>query len=159
MAMAKRPLICTVNGEQQELLVDPRATLLEVLREQLRLTGAKEGCGDGNCGACSVLLEGAVVCSCLVFALEVDGQRVTTVEGIAPGGDLDRVQEAFVEQGGLQCGICTPGFIVATKALLARNPCPTEQDIRLALAGNLCRCTGYDKIVRSVQAAAKGDRS
>ncbi|MBI3744845.1 MAG: (2Fe-2S)-binding protein [Chloroflexi bacterium] len=157
--MPKRTLTCAVNGEQQELLVDARATLLEVLRDQLRLTGAKEGCGDGNCGACSVLLEGEVVCSCLVFALEVDGQHVTTVEGIAPSGDLDAVQEAFVEEGGLQCGICTPGFIVATKALLARIPNPTEQEIRLALAGNLCRCTGYDKIVRSVQAAAKGGRA
>jgi carbon-monoxide dehydrogenase small subunit len=156
--MAKRPLRCTVNGEPQELLADPRTTLLEALRDQLMLTGAKEGCGDGNCGACSVLLDGEVVCSCLVFAVEMEGRQVTTIEGLAPAGALDPVQQAFLENGGLQCGICTPGFIIATKALLARNPRPTEHEVRLNLAGNLCRCTGYDKIVRSVMTLVEGEQ-
>ena len=153
--MTKQPLHLIINGEPQEILVDPRTTLLEMLRDQLLLTGTKEGCSDGNCGACSVLLEGAVVCSCLVFAAELEGQSVTTIEGVGPGGELDPIQAAFLEGGGLQCGICTPGFIIAAKALLAENPRPTEDDVRVAIAGNLCRCTGYDKIVRSIVSASE----
>jgi carbon-monoxide dehydrogenase small subunit len=153
--MNKRAIACTVNGEPKELLIDPRLTLLEMLRDELQLTGAKEGCGNGNCGSCTVHLGGVAVDSCLVLAAEANGRAVTTIEGLAQGGALDPVQEAFLKNSGMQCGICTPGFIMATKAFLAKHPHPTEQEIRTNLAGNLCRCTGYDKIVRSVLAAAK----
>ncbi len=156
--MPKRPLRFTVNGEAQELFVDTRTTLLEALRDHLMLTGAKEGCGDGNCGACTVHADGEAVCSCLMFAVEAEGRSVTTIEGLAKGGALDPVQRAFLENGGLQCGICTPGFIMAAKAFLARNPRPTEAEVRAGLAGNLCRCTGYDKIVRSIMSLAEGGR-
>ncbi|MDO8531969.1 MAG: (2Fe-2S)-binding protein [Dehalococcoidia bacterium] len=147
----------TVNGERYELLVDSRQTLLDALREGLSLYGTKEGCGNGNCGSCTVLLDDKPVDSCLVFALEADGHKVTTVEGLAKDGRLHPVQQSFMEHGSLQCGFCTPGFLVSAKALLDRNPNPTEHEVRLAIAGNLCRCTGYDKIVRAVMdAAAQG---
>jgi carbon-monoxide dehydrogenase small subunit len=148
------PVETTINGEPTTFLCEPRQSLLEVLRETLDLTGAKEGCNNGNCGACSVLLDGRLVNSCVVLAVEAEGKQVTTIEGIAGPDGLHPLQEAFLEQAALQCGICTPGFIVAAKALLDRNPRPTEHQIRYWLAGNLCRCTGYDKIVRAVQAAA-----
>ena len=143
-----------INGEVVEFLCEPRQSLLEVLREELGLTGTKEGCNNGNCGACSVILDGTLVNSCLVLAVEVAGRSVTTIEGIALPDRLHPLQEAFLEQAALQCGICTPGFIVAAKALLDRNSCPTEDEVRRWLAGNLCRCTGYDKIVRAVLSAA-----
>ncbi|MEX0762461.1 MAG: (2Fe-2S)-binding protein [Dehalococcoidia bacterium] len=152
--MAKIPVTFTVNGEQQELLVEPNWTLLEMLRDRLRLTGTKEGCSNGNCGACTVLIDGRTACSCLVLAGEADQREVTTVEGLADHGHLTPVQDAFIKDGALQCGFCTPGFLISTTALLRTNPDPSEHDIRLNLAGNLCRCTGYDKIVRAVQNSA-----
>lgn len=145
----------TVNGEQVEFLCEPRQSLLEVLRESLQLTGAKEGCNNGNCGACTVMLNGVPVNSCLVLAVEAEGAEVETVEAIAQNGHLHPLQQCFLEGAALQCGVCTPGFLVAAKALLEKNPNPTEQEIRFQLAGNLCRCTGYDKIVRAVQDAAE----
>jgi carbon-monoxide dehydrogenase small subunit len=144
----------TVNGRQMDFLCEPRQSLLEVLRDELRLTGTKEGCNNGNCGACNVLLDGKLVNSCLVLGVEVQGREVTTIEGLATPEGLHPLQEKFLEWAALQCGICTPGFIVAAKALLDKNPKPTEHDVRLWLAGNLCRCTGYDKIVRAVLDAA-----
>jgi aerobic carbon-monoxide dehydrogenase small subunit len=145
----------TVNNEPVAFLCEPRQSLLEVLRDVLNLTGAKEGCNNGNCGACSVLLDGVLINSCLVLGVEIDGRNVTTVEGIAPASGLHPIQSAFLEGAALQCGVCTPGFVVATKALLDKNPNPSEHEIRYHLAGNLCRCTGYDKIVHAVMAAAK----
>jgi len=145
---------CVINGEETEFLCEPRQSLLQVLRETLGLTGAKEACNNGNCGACNVILNGVLVNSCLVLAAEVEGASITTIEGIAPRDGLHPIQEEFLKHAALQCGICTPGFIVSTKALLDHNPRPTEPEIRRWLAGNLCRCTGYDKIVRAVQAAA-----
>ncbi len=150
----KHVVTATVNGNQVEFLCEPRQSLLEVLRDVLGLTGAKEGCNNGNCGACNVLLDGVLVNSCLVLAVEVDGCRVDTVEGMAQGGKLHPLQQKFLEHAALQCGICTPGFLMAAKALLERNPDPTEAEVRYWLAGNLCRCTGYDKIVRAVLDAA-----
>jgi len=144
-----------INGEDVEFLCEPHQSLLECLRDVLSLTGTKEGCNDGNCGACSVLLNGRLVNSCLVLGVEIDGQEVTTVEGLADWHGLHPLQQAFLEHAALQCGICTPGFLVASKALLDRNPSPTEAQTRQWLAGNLCRCTGYDKIVRAVMAAAR----
>ncbi|MBI3967237.1 MAG: (2Fe-2S)-binding protein [Chloroflexi bacterium] len=155
----KSILRCTVNGEDVETLVDSRSTLLDFLRETLGLTGTKEGCGNGNCGCCTVLLEGQPVDSCLVFAVEVEGRTLTTIEGLARGKDLDPLQVALNEHGGTQCGFCTPGVILSAKALLDRNPSPTEPEIRLAIAGNLCRCTGYDKIVRAIAAVAAEGRA
>ncbi|GIX06448.1 MAG: ferredoxin [Candidatus Poribacteria bacterium] len=153
--MATKQIIrMTVNGEDVELLVEARESLLEVLREKLELTGAKEGCNNGNCGACSVIFDGRLVNSCLVLAVEADGKTITTVEGIARPDRLHPAQRAFLEEAALQCGVCTPGFIVASKALLDQNPNPTEEEIRRFLAGNLCRCTGYHKIVLAVQKAA-----
>jgi carbon-monoxide dehydrogenase small subunit len=152
--MPKVPLRFTVNGESKEIMVEPYWTLLRTVRDELLLTGTKEGCSNGNCGACTVMVDGRSVNSCLMLAAEAEGLEVTTVEGIASRGKLSRVQEAFVQEGALQCGFCTPGFIVSTTALLRRLPSPTEEEIRLNLAGNLCRCTGYDKIVRAVQAAS-----
>lgn len=145
----------TVNGEPTEWLCEPRETLLEVLRDHLGLTGTKEGCSNGNCGACCVLLDGRLVNSCLVLAVEAEGAEITTVEGIRGEKGLTPVQRCFLEEAALQCGFCTPGFIVAATALLQANPNPTEEQIRWWLAGNLCRCTGYDKIVRAVQKAAE----
>ncbi len=144
-----------LNGEPVEFLAEPRQTLLECLRDTLQMTGSKEGCGDGNCGSCCVLLDGELVTSCLVLGVEAQGCAVTTVEGLAAGSSLHPLQKAFVENAALQCGFCTPGFLVAAKALLDQDPDPSEERIRLWLANNLCRCTGYDKIVRAVQAAAR----
>lgn len=143
-----------VNGEGVDFLCDARQSLLECLRDVLNLTGTKEGCNDGNCGACSVLLNGRLVNSCLVLGVEIDGQEVTTVEGLAESGQIHPLQQAFLENAALQCGYCTPGMLIASKSLLDRNPSPTEEEIRFWLAGNLCRCTGYDKIVRAVMDAA-----
>ncbi len=150
----KRIVTATINGTSQEFLCAPRQTLLEVLRDVLSLTGTKEGCSNGNCGACTVLLDGRPVDSCLVLAVEVDGCQVDTIEGMAVPDRLHPLQQAFLENAALQCGICTPGFLMSAKALLDRNDDPSEHEIRFALAGNLCRCTGYDKIVRAVQSAA-----
>ncbi|HEU0293303.1 MAG TPA: (2Fe-2S)-binding protein [Anaerolineales bacterium] len=145
----------TINGEEVEFLCEPRQSLLEVLRETLGLTGAKEGCNNGNCGACNVILDGALVNSCLVLAVEINGRNLTTVEGIATPQGLHPLQERFIAHAALQCGFCTPGFIVAAKALLDQNPDPSENEVRQWLAGNLCRCTGYDRIVRAVLDAAQ----
>jgi carbon-monoxide dehydrogenase small subunit len=144
-----------LNGEDVQFLCDPAESLLEVLRYRLNLTGAKEGCNNGNCGACSVILDGEVVDSCLVLGVEVEGHELTTIEGLASSGKLHPLQQAFLEEAALQCGICTPGFILASMALLDKEPHPSEQRIRHWLAGNLCRCTGYDKIVRAVQKASE----
>jgi aerobic carbon-monoxide dehydrogenase small subunit len=144
-----------INGEEVEFLCEPRQSLLEVLREILGLTGAKEGCNNGNCGACNVILDGALVNSCLVLAVEINGRRLTTIEGIATAQGLHTLQEKFIAHAALQCGFCTPGFIVASKALLDQNSNPSESEVRQWLAGNLCRCTGYDRIVRAVMDAAQ----
>ena len=144
-----------INGEEVEFLCEPRQSLLEVLRETLGLTGTKEGCNNGNCGACNVILDGALVNSCLVLAVEIHGHNLTTIEGIAPPQGLHPLQESFIAHAALQCGFCTPGFIVAAKALLDQNPSPSETEVRRWLAGNLCRCTGYDRIVRAVMDAAQ----
>lgn len=151
----KTHVTTTINGEQVEFLCEPRQSLLDVLRDVLCLTGTKEGCSNGNCGACTVLLDGVPVDSCLVLGVEVEGAEITTIEGIALPTHLHPLQQCFLEDAALQCGICTPGFIVAAKALLDHNPDPSEHEIRFQLAGNLCRCTGYDKIVRAVQDAAR----
>ena len=144
----------TVNGDAVEFVCAPDESLLDVLRNRLGLTGAKEGCGTGDCGACSVTLDGRLVCSCLVLGAEVEAARVATVEGIADGETLHPLQQSFIDHAALQCGICTPGILVAAKALLEKNPDPTDTEVRYWLAGNLCRCTGYDKIIRAVQDAA-----
>ena len=144
----------TLNGQPQTFLCEPRQSLLEVLRDGLMLTGAKEGCNNGNCGACNVIMDGVLVNSCLVLAVEANGAKITTVEGLATGGKLHPLQQKFLEHAALQCGICTPGFLVSAKALLDKNPDPTEEEVRLWLSGNLCRCTGYDKIIRAVLDAA-----
>jgi carbon-monoxide dehydrogenase small subunit len=144
----------TINGEQVDFLCEPRQSLLECLRDIVGLTGSKEGCNDGNCGACTVMFDGRIVTSCLVLGVEAEGKEITTIEGIASPAGLHPIQQAFLEDAALQCGICTPGFIVAAKALLDQEPDPSEQRIRGWLANNLCRCTGYDKIVRAVQHAA-----
>lgn len=158
--MAKKRVVSVkLNGDSVEFLCEPRQTLLEVLRDTLDMTGTKEGCSNGNCGACTVLMNGRPVTSCLVLAMEAEGAEIRTVEGVACGGHLDTVQQAFLEGAALQCGICTPGFIMQTEALLAETPQPTEEQVRFYLAGNLCRCTGYDKIVRAVLAAADTRRA
>ncbi|MBT6926394.1 MAG: (2Fe-2S)-binding protein [Marinovum sp.] len=144
----------TINDDDVEFLCQPNETLLDVLRNRLGLMGAKEGCGTGDCGACSTIMDGRVVCSCLVLGAEAQGRTIETIEGMAKGSDLHPLQRKFIEHAALQCGICTPGFLMAAKALLEVNPDPTESQIRFWLAGNLCRCTGYDKIVRAVQDAA-----
>ncbi len=144
----------TIDGEPTDFLCEPRQTLLEVLRDGLQLTGSKEGCGNGNCGSCNVLIDGLLVNSCLVMAAEVQGKSVTTIEGLATPEGLHPLQQKFLEHAALQCGICTTGFIVAAKALLDKHPKPTEEQARHFLAGNLCRCTGYDKIIRAVLDAA-----
>jgi carbon-monoxide dehydrogenase small subunit len=152
--MSKVHVTTKINGDNTEYLCDPRETLLDVLRDQLNLTGAKEGCGTGDCGACSVTLDGRLVCSCLVLGVEADGKEISTVEGIADGETLHPLQRKFIEHAALQCGVCTPGILVAAKSLLEKNPDPTETEVRYWLAGNLCRCTGYDKIIRAVMDAA-----
>ncbi|HEU4795663.1 MAG TPA: (2Fe-2S)-binding protein [Pyrinomonadaceae bacterium] len=153
--ISKTAIELTVNGESHKLEVFPMARLLDVLREELRLTGTKEGCGEGECGACTVILGGQIVNSCLVPVAQVNGANITTIEGVATGDQLHVVQQAFIDHGGAQCGICTPGMILAAVDLLQRNPAPTEADIRTGLAGNLCRCTGYMKIFESVVRACQ----
>ena len=152
--MSKVHVTTTVNGDETEFLCEPEETLLDVLRETLHLTGSKEGCASGDCGACSVMVDNRLVCSCLVLGAEMEGREVETIESMAEGDSLHPLQQKFLEHAALQCGICTPGFLVASKALLEKHPNPTETEIRYWLAGNLCRCTGYDKIVRAVQDAA-----
>jgi carbon-monoxide dehydrogenase small subunit len=152
----KTLVTCTINGQEHSVLADTRDTLLELLRDRIGLTGAKEGCGNGNCGTCTVIVDGAPVNACLVLALEAPGRDIVTVEGLASGGRLHPIQQALVEHGGTQCGFCTPGIVLSAKALLDNNPDPTAQDVRQAIAGNICRCTGYDKIVDAVMAAAAG---
>ena len=154
-ALNKTPVQTTINGEPRVFLCAPGQVLAETLRDELQLTGTKIGCNTGDCGACSVLVNDRLVCSCLVLAVEVEGQSVQTVEGIAEGGVLHPVQQKLLEHGGLQCGVCTPGVVVAAKALLQANPDPTEEEARYWLAGNLCRCTGYDKIIAAVLDAAR----
>jgi carbon-monoxide dehydrogenase small subunit len=145
----------TINGDHVEFACEPNETLLDALRNRVGLTGAKEGCGTGDCGACSVQVDGRLVCACLVLGVEAEGRDIETVEGMADGAALHPLQTKFIEHAALQCGVCTPGFLIAAKALLEKNPDPSEEEIRFGLAGNLCRCTGYDKIVRAVQDAAK----
>jgi carbon-monoxide dehydrogenase small subunit len=152
--MAKMHIQTRLNGDDIEFLAEPRQSLLEVLRDDIGLTGTKEGCNNGNCGACSVILNGRVVNSCCVLAVETQGAEVTTIEGLAHGDQLHPLQQAFLEEAALQCGICTPGFIMSAKALLDREPTPDEHRVRFWLAGNLCRCTGYDKIVKAVMKAS-----
>ncbi len=144
----------TINGDPTEFICAPDESLLDVLRDRLRLTGSKEGCGSGDCGACSVMVDGRLVCSCLVLGAEAEGVEVETIEGMADGDDLHPLQKHFINGAALQCGVCTPGILVAAKALLKKNPNPTDTEVRYWLAGNLCRCTGYDKIIKAVQAAA-----
>lgn len=151
----KRLITLTVNGTPYEVAVEPRQSLLQLLREELHLTGTKEGCSEGECGACTVLLDGKTVDACLIFALEVEGREVVTIEGLAQGNQLHPVQQAFAEYGAVQCGFCTPGMILAAKALLDSHPHPSEAEIRQGISGNLCRCTGYVKIVEAIQAAAR----
>jgi carbon-monoxide dehydrogenase small subunit len=152
--MRKKHVTATVNGDAAEFLTEAGTTLLDALRDQLGLTGAKEGCGSGDCGACSVMVDGRLVCACLMLAAEAEGRRIETIEGMAHGGTLHPLQQKFLEHAALQCGFCTPGLLVAAKALLDQNPDPSETEIRYWLAGNLCRCTGYDKIIRAVSDAA-----
>jgi carbon-monoxide dehydrogenase small subunit len=152
--MAKHHVTTTVNGDAVEFLCDPEETLLDALRDHLELTGSKEGCASGDCGACSVMLDGRLVCACLVLAAEAEGCSVETIEGMAENGELHPLQRKFLEHAALQCGVCTPGILVAAKALLDTHPDPSETEVRYWLAGNLCRCTGYDKIVRAVLDAA-----
>ncbi len=157
--MSSIPVNTTINGDEREFLCRPDETLLDALRDRLGLTGAKEGCGSGDCGACSVMLDDRVVCSCLVLAAEAQGKSVETIEGMANGGELHPLQQKFIDHAALQCGVCTPGFLIAAKALLDKNPDPSETEVRFWLAGNLCRCTGYDKIVRAVLDTAKEMRT
>ena len=148
--MSKKSLQLTINGEPYELTVEPRTTLAELLREELHLTGTKEGCGIGMCGACTVLLDGKAIKSCLVLALKANGKEITTIEGLAAKGEIHPLQKAFIDHGAIQCGYCTPGMILSAKALLDENPHPTEEEVRMAMVGNLCRCTGYVKILEAI---------
>ncbi|MGZ0190233.1 MAG: (2Fe-2S)-binding protein [Alphaproteobacteria bacterium] len=152
--MAKIHVSTTINGEAAEFLCEPQQTMLDVLRDELSLTGSKEGCGSGDCGACSIIVDDRLVCACLMFGAEATGKEITTIEGIAEGENLHPLQQKFLEHAALQCGFCTPGVLVASKALLDRHPDPTEEQARYWLAGNLCRCTGYDKIIEAVMDAA-----
>ena len=152
--MAKIHVTASVNGDEVEFLCEPEETLLDILRDDLHLTGSKEGCASGDCGACSVMLDGRLVCACLMLGTEMQGRSVETIEAMATGDELHPLQRKFLEHAALQCGICTPGVLVAAKALLERNPDPSESEVRFWLAGNLCRCTGYDKIIRAVLDAA-----
>ncbi len=154
--MSKVPIKLEVNGENHEREVEPRMTLLDFIRNELNLTGTKEGCGEGDCGACTVVVDGSAVNACLMLAVEADRKEVLTIEGVADGDNLHPLQQAFIENGAIQCGFCTPGMILSAKTFLENNPRPTEQEVRVAIAGNLCRCTGYDKIVKSILAAAAG---
>ena len=153
--MSQLHIKSNVNGDDVEFLCEPGETLLEVLRDRLNLTGSKEGCGTGDCGACSVTMNGKLVCSCLVLGVEADNSKINTIEGMADGDKLHPLQQKFLDHAALQCGICTPGILVAAKALLEKNPSPSETEVRYWLAGNLCRCTGYDKIIRAVMDAAE----
>jgi carbon-monoxide dehydrogenase small subunit len=153
--MSQLHIKSNVNGDDVEFLCEPEETLLEVLRDRLNLTGSKEGCGTGDCGACSVTMNGKLVCSCLVLGVEADNSKINTIEGMADGDKLHPLQQKFLDHAALQCGICTPGILVAAKALLEKNPSPSETEVRYWLAGNLCRCTGYDKIIRAVMDAAE----
>ncbi|MGB7184308.1 MAG: (2Fe-2S)-binding protein [Burkholderiaceae bacterium] len=157
--MSKHHITTSINGEPVEFLCETEQTLLDVLRDELAMTGSKEGCSSGDCGACSVQMDGRLVCSCLVLGVEAEGHEITTIEGMASGETLHPLQQKFLEHAALQCGVCTPGFLVAAKALLEKHPDPTETEVRYWLAGNLCRCTGYDKIVRAVMDAAADMRS
>ena len=157
--MSRTHVTCEVNGDVVDSLTEDGESLLNALRDELGLTGAKEGCGTGDCGACSIIMDAKLQCSCLIFAPEANGTQITTCEGLATAGELHPLQQCFLEGAALQCGVCTPGFLVAAKVLLDENPDPTETEVRYALAGNLCRCTGYDKIVRSVLDAAVQIRS
>jgi carbon-monoxide dehydrogenase small subunit len=152
--MSRIHVTTKINGDETEFLCDAEATLLDVLRDELGLTGTKEGCGTGDCGACSVTVDGRLVCSCLMLGAEAEGRQITTIEGMAEGEVLHPLQKKFIEMAALQCGICTPGILVAAKSLLERNPDPSEEEVRYWLAGNLCRCTGYDKIIRAVMETA-----
>ena len=152
--MAKHHVTATINGNSVEFLCETRQTLLEALRDELHLTGTKEGCGTGDCGACSVTVDGRLICSCLMLGVEAQGKSIQTIEGMADGEKLHPLQRKFLEHAALQCGICTPGFLIAARSLLERNPDPTEEEVRYWLAGNLCRCTGYHKIVEAVLDAA-----
>ena len=156
--MARQHVTTEVNGEPQDFLCEPQETLLDVLRDELHLTGTKEGCSSGDCGACSIMVNGRLVCACLMFGVEAQGKTIETIEGMAEGDTLHPLQTKFLEEAALQCGFCTPGFLVAAKALLERNSDPTEIEVRYWLAGNLCRCTGYDKIVRAVMDVAAETR-
>ena len=153
--MSKIHVTTKVNGDEVEFLCDPRETMLDVLRDRLNLTGSKEGCGTGDCGACSVTVDGRLMCSCLMLGAEAEGKAIETIEGVADGNELHPLQRKFIEHAALQCGVCTPGILVAAKNLLEKNPDPTEEQVRYWLAGNLCRCTGYDKIIRAVLDAAE----
>ena len=153
--MAKHHVTTTLNGESAEFLCETHQTLLDVLRDELHLTGTKEGCATGDCGACSVTVDGRLICSCLMFAVEARGKSIQTIEGMGSGDKLHPLQQKFLEHAALQCGICTPGVLIAARALLENNPDPTEEEVRFGLAGNLCRCTGYNKIVEAVLAAAQ----
>lgn len=156
--MPRQHVTTEVNGEPQDFLCEPQETLLDVLRDELHLTGTKEGCSSGDCGACSIMVDGRLVCACLMFGVEAQGKTIETIEGMAEGDKLHPLQTKFLEEAALQCGFCTPGFLVAAKALLERNSDPTETEVRYWLAGNLCRCTGYDKIVRAVMDVAAETR-
>ena len=153
--MKKHHITLTVNGDEYDALVEPQQTLLDTLRDELMLTGTKEGCATGDCGACSVTVDGVLQCACLMLGVEANGKKIGTIEGLQSGDKLHPLQQKFLEHAALQCGICTPGFLVASKALLEKNPDPTETEVRYWLAGNLCRCTGYDKLIKSVLVAAK----
>jgi aerobic carbon-monoxide dehydrogenase small subunit len=153
--MSKTHVTTSINGDEVEFLCEPEQTLLDVLRDELHMNGTKEGCATGDCGACSVTVDGRLVCSCLMLGAEVEGKEIATIEGMAEGAELHTLQRKFLEHAALQCGICTPGFLIAARSLLERNPDPTETQVRYWLAGNLCRCTGYDKIVRAVLDAAE----
>jgi carbon-monoxide dehydrogenase small subunit len=157
--MAKHHVTATLNGESAEFLCETHQTLLEVLRDELHLTGTKEGCATGDCGACSVIVDGRLTCSCLMFAVEARGKSIQTIEGMGSGDKLHPLQQKFLEHAALQCGVCTPGVLIAAKSLLEKNPDPTEEEVRYGLAGNLCRCTGYNKIVEAVLAAAQEMRN
>ena len=157
--MSKVHVSTIINDDSVEFLGEPEQTLLDVLRDDLRLTGSKEGCASGDCGACSVIMDGRLVCACLLLAAEVEGSTIETIEGMADGSNLHPLQQKFLDHAALQCGVCTPGFLIAAKALLDRNPDPTETEVRYWLAGNLCRCTGYDKIVRAVLDTAAETRN